>query len=94
MTWLLVTIRPDGIDDDAGAERALNLVARNIEEAPHHRIVKERITRLSDPLGGIDIDHRGGGTLDDRRIGQANVGGGIRNAPGLGRLGGRDRWQR
>ena len=53
MTWLLVTTRPDGVDDDAGAERALHLLARAAaaaaEEPAEERIVEQRLAVLDRP---------------------------------------------
>ena len=70
---------PARIDDDAGAERALHLLARQArvraaEEAAEERIVEERRAIL-DHLGRIDVDHRRGDPLHDRRIGEGQLGG-------------------
>ncbi len=66
-----------GIDDDAGAERALHLLgllARHAEEAAEDRVVEQRIAVLHH-LGGIDVDDRRLHPLHDRRIGQPQLGG-------------------
>jgi len=81
-----------GIDQHAGAERALQLAAgaiRYAEKAAEDRIVEQRVAILH-RLGGVDIDHRRRHPLHHRRIGQPQFGGG-RHAPLLGRgaLGGR-----
>ncbi len=71
-----MTTRPRGIDDHAGAERALHLLgllARHAEEAAEDRVVQERIAVLHH-LGGVDIDHRRLHPLHDRRIGQLQFG--------------------
>ena len=67
-----------GVDDHAGAERALHLpaaAALHAEELAEDRIVEQRVAVLDD-LGGIDIDHRRGHPLHHRRIGQPQLGGG------------------
>ena len=64
------------IDDDAGTERALQLVAgvaRDAEEAAEDRIVEQRIA-VHHRLGGIDIDHGRRNALHHRRIGQPQLG--------------------
>ena len=62
------------VDDDAGAERALDALARLAaeiaEEVPEERIGKERRGLLLDHARGIDVDHRRRDPLDHRREGK------------------------
>ena len=79
MTWKLVTIRPDGIDDDAGAERPLDALARLTaaeiaEEAAEERIGEERRGLLLDHARGVDVDHRRRDLLDHRGEGKLHRG--------------------
>lgn len=71
--------QPGRIDDDAGAERTLHLVARPArtaaEEAAEDRIVEQRVARLHG-LCRIDVHDGGGDVLDDGRIGQPHLVGG------------------
>ena len=71
--------QPGRIDDDAGAERALHLLARHrAEELAEQRIVEERVAVLDD-AGGIDVDHRRRHALDHRRERQHQLGGRARH---------------
>src|SRR5436305_1675552 len=66
---------PSRIDNDAGAERTLDLLARHrTEELAKERIGKERIV-VGDNTRGIDIDDRGRDALDDRREGKFKLAG-------------------
>ncbi len=71
-----------GVDDDAGAERALQLVAvaaRHAEEAAEDRVLEQRVAVVHH-LGGVDIDHRRRHPLHHRRIGERAI------RPGVGTL--------
>ncbi len=64
-----------GVDDHAGAERALHLpagIAGDAEETAEDRVVEQRIAVLHH-LGGIDIDHRRRHAMHHRRIGEAEL---------------------
>ena len=75
-----------GVDEDARAQGALDLLARSAravrdpEEAPEDRIVEQAIAD-GDGLGGIDIDHGRRGALHHRRVGQAKLVGRGGDAP-------------
>ncbi len=77
-----------GVDDDAGAQRALDLLARAAgaaaKEAAEDRIVEQRHPVFDDP-GGVDVDHRRRDALDHRRKAQPDLAGRLRHADVLGR---------
>ncbi len=75
---------PSRIDDDAGTERALDLLARHrAEELAEERIGQERIV-VGDNARGIDIDDCGRDALDDRRKGKFKLAGRGGHLPLLG----------
>ena len=64
------------IDDHAGTERALHLLAWNAaaaEEEAEERVLHE--VAVVHHLGGIDVDHRRRHALDDRSIGEPQLAG-------------------
>ena len=81
--------QPGRVDQHAGTERALLLLARpghprGPEEAAEERVLEQRIAGR-DGARRIDVDHRRGRLLDHRRVGQPDLGRGRRNPAFLGR---------
>jgi hypothetical protein len=76
-----------GVDEDAGAQGALDLLARSPravrypEEATEDRVVEQPIADDGDRLGSIDVDDGWRRALHDRCVGQANFVGRGRDAP-------------
>ena len=65
------------IDDDAGAERALHLLARHAaaaaEEPAEERIVRTADCGSATMRARVDVDHRRRHPLDHRRVGQLHL---------------------
>ncbi len=80
------------INDDAGAERALDLLARHAaaEELAEKRVGHKRVAVLDDPRR-VDVHHGRRDPLHDRREGELKLGIGRWNAALLGARGRRKR---